>query len=396
LGDASVELRAPSLSEASAVCDGERFAAQPAAALCSASLIADDLVLTAGHCLGPTREAGEDRCRRLWIVFDYHLEEDGSIALGMADDVYACRRVVYHAKQTSKEDVLDIAVLQLDRTAAGRTPIRVASGRPEIGDRLLSATHGAGLPLKVEDGATVLDVPEGAKFFIADTDSFAGGSGGALLNEDLELVGHQVSGQPDWAFSEDGCARGDTSGKGMELHQIAAVAEAALCGAGWPSERLCNREGECGDHVCGSRESTVSCERDCPEPSCGDGLCELSERRACADDCRAFENVPASWSDDPLDYQLVQGPIAVPVPGSSGNDEESRGGCTLGGRVSRAWVAESLAVLVVGWGRRSRRRHRLRESGRRAHSGSWHAANSPIGRFGDVCISEVSAVGTDS
>ncbi|HEY6726499.1 MAG TPA: hypothetical protein VI197_20835 [Polyangiaceae bacterium] len=41
---------------------------------------------------------------------------------------------------------------------------------------------------------------------MADTDSFAGGSGGPLYNEALELMGHQVRGELDWKY-EDGCAR---------------------------------------------------------------------------------------------------------------------------------------------------------------------------------------------
>ncbi len=47
------------------MCEGERFAGQITAAGCSATLIDDDLVLTAGHCI----DAGS--CAGRFYVFNY-------------------------------------------------------------------------------------------------------------------------------------------------------------------------------------------------------------------------------------------------------------------------------------------------------------------------------------
>jgi hypothetical protein len=351
----SVELRSASLSGTLGVCDDEPFAAQPAAALCSASLIDDDLVLTAGHCLGSSREEAEERCRRLWVVFDYMLDESDELALESADSVYACRRVVHHTKQNSDDDFLDMAVLQLDRNAIrNRTPIPLAASRPEPGERVLAATHGAGLPLKVDDGGQVLEVPADANYFVADTDSFAGGSGGPLYNEELELIGHQVRGQPDWTFAGD-CARVDDAGESKEQHQIAATSLAKLCETDWPSERLCGEPSACGDGICNAGETHEDCAADCAEPSCGDGLCERSERLDCAVDCRAFPDVPVSWASDPLNYQLGFDPDPELDPGTKSNRGRT-GGCAFAGDAPRAAAGGVLWLALLAARRRQRTR----------------------------------------
>ena len=51
-GANGVSLNAESAALALGLCSDEPFANEPCAAFCSAVLIDDDLVLTAGHCLG--------------------------------------------------------------------------------------------------------------------------------------------------------------------------------------------------------------------------------------------------------------------------------------------------------------------------------------------------------
>lgn len=349
----AAELRATTLGSEQGLCDDQRFTTQAAAAFCSASLIDDDLVLTAGHCLGTTRPAAEDRCRRVWVVFDYFMKEDGTIAFDSARSVFACRRVVLHSKVATVDDFVDVAVLQLDRSASDlRVPIPLAAGRPELGERVLAATHGAALPLKVDVGGTVLESRKDTSYFVADTDSFAGGSGGPLYNDALELIGHQVRGELDWSF-EDGCARAADGGTGKEEHQIAEVSRSALCQQGWPSERLCGTPSRCGDDICNASETSNTCSGDCAEASCGDGLCEQTERETCAVDCSAFSDVPPTWAGDPLTYQLTLEPTAGPSPPIT---SARGGGCAVAPglpQVHACWLFVALGFVRrrrYGWG----------------------------------------------
>jgi hypothetical protein len=311
--------RALTLEESTGVCADERFADQPAAALCSATLIDDDLVLTAGHCLGESLAEANDHCSRLLVVFDFFMRAPGDPFPLSGAGVYACRRVAHHVVTSAGEDFRDIAVIELDRGVdASRRPASLAGDPPGVGDSVLEASSGAGVPLKIDAGGAVVDVPDGTGFLVASTDSFAGGSGAPLFNEALEFVGHQVRGLADWR-SDGGCLRAAVAEQANEQHQRVAVTLAALCESGWPSVRLCLRGPRCGDGICTASESNEICAADCPPPDCGDFFCDLDERDECPEDCARYRSVPASWYYDPADFAPATGepPVRERDPGCS-------------------------------------------------------------------------------
>ncbi len=344
VNEGSVLLRANSLGDSRKLCDGERFTKQPAAAFCTATLIDDDLVLTAGHCFG-SDPAEEELCQRVLVVFDYYMMSDGSLALGSDKSVYACRKVVLHRKIVTDDNLIDFAIIQLDRAATPqRKPVEVSIDRPLAGDWILEASFGAGLPLKVEPNASIVRIPEEANFFVAGTDSFGGGSGGGLFDDGLKLVGHQVRGLPDWTLDHD-CFRPAKGAEPREEHQLIATPIAALCDSGWPSKRLCHVPSACGDGVCSGTENGTNCGSDCKQPTCGDGLCEFSEHFGCPLDCDAFSRVPAEWDGDPADYQ---GPDAESTSRDSKTLRNSHQGCGIGRRGVRRDTGAALAWIALG------------------------------------------------
>jgi hypothetical protein len=274
--------------------------------------------------MGSGAEPINDQCRRSFIVFGYRMTQAGSTAPISGKDVHACRDVVYQQRMSSAEDFLDLTLLRLDRpVSADRAPAALAEALPAVGEELLLASHGAGLPVKVQANATVLETPEGTNYFVAATDSFAGGSGAPLFNQALELAGHQVRGELDWEIS-GGCRRAARTDVSNEQHQRLSSTLAQLCRENIASQRLCGQSPECGDRHCNDGEDHEACPEDCESALCGDALCELAEQTTCARDCAAFQHVPAWWTSDPGDY------AAPPEPTASGSDEQS--GCALAPR----------------------------------------------------------------
>jgi hypothetical protein len=288
-----VELRAPTAGAAFGLCPDEAFSSQPSAAFCSGILVDDDLIATAGHCLGTDTESATRRCRDLRIVFGYSLPGVDGLAQLDASQVFGCRRLVTREQ--------DIAIIQLDRAAlAPLRPTSIAKSFAGVDDRLIVASYAAGLPLKIELAARVTAVaPDQASLTIA-MDTFAGSSGGGIYNAGSELVGLVAGGAPDWV-NDGECVRAAHSEVPRERASVALSLEVAVCSREWPSERLCGTKGSCGDHICTPTESGA-CVADCPIARCGDSLCEPSERGRCTTDCARYVDVPESWMDEPGDY----------------------------------------------------------------------------------------------
>ncbi|MDW8361209.1 MAG: serine protease [Myxococcales bacterium] len=298
-GDGSYVPLAPTLGEAQRLCAGQRFAEQPTAAFCSGTLIDDDLVLTAGHCV----EASGD-CSDVRLVFDYYFVAPGRLARIEREDVFACRRIV---TRRLEESGLDYAVMQLDRpaTPSGRSvaPVRLEDRPLERDRRVVVIGFGSGLPAKIDDGGRVVD-PRASRldYFHATTDTFGGNSGSGVFDEEGRIVGILVRGETDYVPAGSCYVVNELPDSGTGgAEDVVYVRRAidALCREGWPSERLCGRGSSCGDGICSGMETPEDCPDDCAAAACPDGLCQLTEdESSCPADCAggASSGPPSGWT----------------------------------------------------------------------------------------------------
>jgi hypothetical protein len=242
------------------LCEGERFVEQVSAARCSGTLIDDDLVLTAGHCVSDARECGARR-----FVFRFFYEAPGALATLRADDLYHCRRVV------ARKEVLaeDWAVVQLDRPVVGHQPAQVQRTPRPLADSAPIALvgFGSGLPMKLDlNGRVIAPRAEVLDYFRAAIDAFGGHSGGGVFDAQQRVVGVLSAGAQDYVLSGrcQVVARYPETGEGGgEVVTYAHRAVEGLCATGWPSERLCGRAPQCGDGLCTGAETAASCPPDC-------------------------------------------------------------------------------------------------------------------------------------
>ena len=109
------------LKESLRLCSKERFASQPFLASCSGFLVAENILVTAGHCYqGMMNSACNDHA---W-VFDYKLEDETrpfSFSFPK-ENVYRCKRVLKAVLNSS--DRGDFSIIELDRKVTDRVPLR--------------------------------------------------------------------------------------------------------------------------------------------------------------------------------------------------------------------------------------------------------------------------------
>lgn len=166
------------------LCAGERFADQPTAATCTATLIAPDVVITAGHCLDENGvRTSLDTFR---FVFDYAVRADGvNPSTFTADQVFRGAEILGLVNVADTAN--DWAVVRLDRAVTGRTPVSVrSSGSIAVGQRVVAIGFGAGLPIKFSGNATVQTIVENG--FEGDFDIVAGNSGGPIVDATTGVI----------------------------------------------------------------------------------------------------------------------------------------------------------------------------------------------------------------
>jgi len=180
------------------LCKEEPFYEQVTGAFCSGSLVAPDIIMTAGHCV-----KSADACEGTKFVFGFAVKSKGVNPSEVpASDVYSCSELI------GREQVgtgADWALIRLDRKVTGHEPLKYdTSDSVKNGDPLVVIGHPAGLPTKVAGGATVRDAsPNG--YYVANLDTYGGNSGSAVFNGRTGVIeGILVRGENDYVY-KDGC-----------------------------------------------------------------------------------------------------------------------------------------------------------------------------------------------
>lgn len=188
--DGSYQIIGKTFGVSHALCAAEPFREQTTAAFCSGSLVAEDIIMTAGHCISTVAN-----CNDVQFVFDFNVNETGETKRVPADNVYSCKEVI-HSEQAANG--ADFALIKLTRKVVGRSALKLrTSGEAKIGDSLVVIGHPVGLPQKIAGGASVRSIK--GEFLVANLDTYGGNSGSAVFNADSGLIeGILVRGENDF------------------------------------------------------------------------------------------------------------------------------------------------------------------------------------------------------
>lgn len=217
------EIKAGTMESEMRVCPSEPYSQQPAAAMCSGSLVGPDLIATAGHCVSSSD------CSKYAFVFGYRMNTSSSANMSVGgNDVYSCKEIVAR-EYTSKQDY---ALVRLDRAVIGHRVLPIDSTPVQTGDEVFVVGHPSGLPTKVTLGGKVRTQESG--YFVTNLDTYGGNSGSAVFSAASNaIVGILVRGEADFVSGrengkscrisnvckEDGC-------RGEDVTNISYISEA--------------------------------------------------------------------------------------------------------------------------------------------------------------------------
>ncbi|MDO8804267.1 MAG: trypsin-like peptidase domain-containing protein [Elusimicrobiota bacterium] len=196
-GDKAV-LTTDSYSQSYGLCKEEPFYEQVTGAFCSGSLVAPDIIMTAGHCVKT-----EDACKSTKFVFGFAVTTKGVMPDTLpAGEVYGCSQLI------GREQVgtgADWALIRLDRKVTNHAALKYnAKDTVKNGDPLVVIGHPAGLPTKIAGGSTVRDASTKG-YFVANLDTYGGNSGSAVFSAKTGVIeGILVRGENDYVY-QNGC-----------------------------------------------------------------------------------------------------------------------------------------------------------------------------------------------
>ncbi len=203
-----------SYGQSMGLCSSEPFYNEPNAAFCSGSLVAPNLIITAGHCIRSATDCANTR-----FVFDYAVFQPGNFPFSTrSENVYSCAEIVAQEEESTGADY---ALIRLDRNVVGRSSLKIRrTGDATVGAPLTVIGHPSGLPTKIASGGKIRSV--NSKFYVTNLDTYGGNSGSAVFNSlSGEIEGILVRGENDFVnqgsctvsnrCSEDSCRGEDVT-----------------------------------------------------------------------------------------------------------------------------------------------------------------------------------------
>lgn len=189
----NITITAKTLGNMFKLCPGERFLQQPVAASCSGTLVAPDLIMTAGHCY----DLAKANCRDFKWVFDYRVSQDKQSSVTVHNSkVYSCKSVLL--KDYESNTGYDHALIKLDRAVTDRDFAKIrATDSIKPGAELVLIGHPSGLPTKIAPGGFVLSLRPAS--LVTNLDAFGMNSGSGVFNAKTgEIEGILAAGRSDY------------------------------------------------------------------------------------------------------------------------------------------------------------------------------------------------------
>lgn len=277
----------PTLGERFNLCNDEVLASMPTVAGCSGTIISENLVLTAGHCVDSSD------CSNLRIVLNYELNSSDNLRVLTTEDVFSCKEVLTHRNAGT----LDYAIVRVDRPIVGINPavLRLSDDSVKKDAKVTAIGYPSGSPKVLSLGARVFEPRAATKdFFTANIDSFSGSSGSGVYDESSkELIGILVRGPAGAGYvrrANEICFRAEFVGEDYSTLIESTYLSRAI--EDFCSEHIDVDICRCGDGSCdvSARESSSSCAEDCGS-HCGDGACNGDETNtSCYEDCGVCGN----------------------------------------------------------------------------------------------------------
>ncbi len=186
----------PTLQTAINLCSNEKFKNDIVLATCTGSLIAPNILVTAGHCVPSKTE-----CPTAWWIFEYNNSAIKNNII-KSKNIFKCQRVL--DRELNMHNGNDYAIIELDHAANHLVPLKYRkNGQIKNRQSIFVIGHPTGIPAKLAAGARV-EGNDNPLFFYSNLDTFGGNSGSPVFNtKTKKLEGILVRGATDYIYNQE-------------------------------------------------------------------------------------------------------------------------------------------------------------------------------------------------
>lgn len=163
------------------LCEDTNFRDLPTFSRCTAFLVSEDLLVTAGHCIN-----NESECSKATWIFSDEIDPSDTSPKIESRDIVKCKNIVSRIKNPISKN--DYALIKLTSPIKHRPYLKFRTeGKIQNEEELVVIGHPTGLPLIISDQNKILDNSSEFLFKI-DSDTFGGNSGSPVINMRTGLV----------------------------------------------------------------------------------------------------------------------------------------------------------------------------------------------------------------
>lgn len=191
---ADFSINTKSLGAGLRLCENEKYLELPVVSSCTAFLVAENLILTAGHCVKDKYE-----CKKNTWVLDFDSELNFKAPNSDITFEYTKSFTCAELISSVTNDKLDFALIRLDRPITDRQPLKIRkTGKVSNKEPLVMIGHPLGMPKIISDQILIRD--NSLTFvFKTNADAFSGNSGSPIIGLESGLVeGILIRGEDDF------------------------------------------------------------------------------------------------------------------------------------------------------------------------------------------------------